>query len=327
MTSGERRSSQRRRLVPSHPSRPGRRKQPVRLARSISDITVEHGPVDLLGRFFLKADTAARKRGVTLSFAPMQELVGRQRRNTDDVATAAAAVQHRDATVSPPTRPSASSAATPTATWSRRRPRASTTGRTSASSTRPTSLRLFYADPGAAQSSRRASRSRRPRPSRSTGSVVFAGGVWYRPDFRGGGCRTSCRASRAPTPTRAGSTTTTISIMAEEVVKRRHGASAAATARSTGSWADATRPRATCAAGSCGWSSSELLGGLADSFLPRFDTQVDVGVDKRRASRCWPSSLQRQQQAAVAEARRAAAACDHRVDVAEAGSPSRITSR
>ena len=49
----------------------------------LSDITVEHGPVDLLGRFFLKADTAARQRGVTLSFAPMQELVEVNERNRD----------------------------------------------------------------------------------------------------------------------------------------------------------------------------------------------------------------------------------------------------
>ena len=35
----------------------------------LSDIMVEHGPIDLLGRLFLKADTSARKRGVTLSFA------------------------------------------------------------------------------------------------------------------------------------------------------------------------------------------------------------------------------------------------------------------
>jgi hypothetical protein len=49
----------------------------------ITDITVEHGPVDLLGRFFLKADTAARRRGVTLSFGTFEELVEVNRRNSD----------------------------------------------------------------------------------------------------------------------------------------------------------------------------------------------------------------------------------------------------
>src|SRR6187200_2390191 len=49
----------------------------------ITDITVESGPVDLLGRFFLKADTAARRRGVTLSFATFEELIEVNRRNSD----------------------------------------------------------------------------------------------------------------------------------------------------------------------------------------------------------------------------------------------------
>jgi hypothetical protein len=51
--------------------------------RLITDVTVEHGPVDLLGRFFLKADTAARRRGVALSFATFEELVEVNRRNSD----------------------------------------------------------------------------------------------------------------------------------------------------------------------------------------------------------------------------------------------------
>ena len=49
----------------------------------ISDITVEHGPIDLLGRFFLKADAAARARGVTLSFGGFEELLAVNARNQD----------------------------------------------------------------------------------------------------------------------------------------------------------------------------------------------------------------------------------------------------
>ncbi|HJZ44758.1 MAG TPA: hypothetical protein VJ233_13635, partial [Hyphomicrobiaceae bacterium] len=41
----------------------------------ITEITVDHGPRDLLGRFFLKADTAARARGITLSFGTFADLV------------------------------------------------------------------------------------------------------------------------------------------------------------------------------------------------------------------------------------------------------------
>ena len=67
-----------------HGRRPDRRfrlRAPLRPL--LSDITVEHGPADLLGRFFLKADTAARQRGITLSFAPMQDLVEVNRRNRE----------------------------------------------------------------------------------------------------------------------------------------------------------------------------------------------------------------------------------------------------
>jgi len=49
----------------------------------IADVTVEHGPVDLLGRFFLKADTAARQRGVALEFGTFEELLQVNSKNQD----------------------------------------------------------------------------------------------------------------------------------------------------------------------------------------------------------------------------------------------------
>src|SRR6185295_10370389 len=59
-------------------------RQPRPVPALISEIEVEHGPADVLGRFFLKADTAARERGVTLSFAPLSQLqeVNDQNRKT-----------------------------------------------------------------------------------------------------------------------------------------------------------------------------------------------------------------------------------------------------
>jgi hypothetical protein len=41
----------------------------------VTDITVEHGPADVFGRFFLLADTAVRERGVSLSFGSYEELL------------------------------------------------------------------------------------------------------------------------------------------------------------------------------------------------------------------------------------------------------------
>lgn len=57
-------------------------KAPAPQPHLITDITVEHGPADLLGRFFLKADTAARRRGVTLSFGTYAELVEANKKNS-----------------------------------------------------------------------------------------------------------------------------------------------------------------------------------------------------------------------------------------------------
>ena len=73
-----------RKTVPSAPPATGSNVSPSKLVRPLlSDIMVEHGPVDLLGRLFLKADTSARKRGITLSFAPMQDLIDINRANPE----------------------------------------------------------------------------------------------------------------------------------------------------------------------------------------------------------------------------------------------------
>ena len=49
----------------------------------LSQLTVDHGPTDLLGKFFLRANSAARARGVTLSFASMADLIEVNQLNRD----------------------------------------------------------------------------------------------------------------------------------------------------------------------------------------------------------------------------------------------------
>jgi hypothetical protein len=63
--------------------------------RLITDITVEHGPVDLFGRFFLKADTAARRRGVTLSFGTFEDLLEVNQQNRDSWKALTTIYDHR----------------------------------------------------------------------------------------------------------------------------------------------------------------------------------------------------------------------------------------
>ena len=49
----------------------------------LDQVDIGYGPADLLGRFFLAADTALRERGVTLSFATFDELMAANRANSD----------------------------------------------------------------------------------------------------------------------------------------------------------------------------------------------------------------------------------------------------
>ena len=51
---------------------------------------VVHGPADVIGRVFLKAEQALRERGITLSFASFEELVDVNRLNSRDMAPAPA---------------------------------------------------------------------------------------------------------------------------------------------------------------------------------------------------------------------------------------------
>ena len=48
-----------------------------------TQLKVKYGPVGLLGRFFLWADSAVRDRGVTLSFGSLQDLSEANKANSD----------------------------------------------------------------------------------------------------------------------------------------------------------------------------------------------------------------------------------------------------
>jgi hypothetical protein len=61
----------------------------------ITEITVEHGSADLLGRFFLKADTAARSRGLTLYFGSFEELLQVNAKNQETWKPITSMYDHR----------------------------------------------------------------------------------------------------------------------------------------------------------------------------------------------------------------------------------------
>ena len=249
----------------------------------LSDIMVEHGPIDLLGRLFLKADTSARKRGVTLSFAPMQDLMDVNRANpetwrpllplfdpacggiTDDNSFCILGHNAKGEVVA--------TQAARLYDW------ADTSFHHEASS-----LRLFYADPERLKSEHERVDVTAPAARQISGAVIFAGGIWYRPDHRGRGLPYILPwLSRAYAYTRWRHDFS-ISIMAEEVYARGMARRSGYTKVDWEVWLRHTpvdrEGEIRCAL--VYMEADELLAGVAD-FLARFDAQVDAGVGDRRA--------------------------------------------
>jgi hypothetical protein len=237
----------------------------------------------LLGRFFLKADTAARRRDVQLSFAPMRELVETNRRNSGSWRPLL------------PLFDPASGGMTPDNSFCilGRNARGEVVATQAARLYRwhdtsfheeARSLRLFYADPARLKRSGEEVEVTAPAARHITGRVVFAGGAWYRPDYRGRQlAQILTRISRAYAYTRWKHEYHT-SIMAEDVCR---GGMPERSGYSKVDWAVTLKGTVVNPGGEirCGltWmDSSEFLDGIAD-FMVRFDAQIDVGIEKRRA--------------------------------------------
>lgn len=182
-----------------------------------ANLQVRHGPAALLGRFFLAADTAARQRGVTLHFAGFKELVAANEANRDswrplmplfspalsEVGAANGfAILGRNGT--------GEVVATQAARfydWD-----------TTTFHAEATSLAMFFADIDAARKRGDRCEVSAPAARRISGRVVFSGGGWYRPDYRGKGLATIIpRISRAYAYTHW-KTEFTISMMADAVI-------------------------------------------------------------------------------------------------------------
>jgi hypothetical protein len=191
----------------------------------LSHVTIDYGPAELLARLFLRWDDDLRKRGISLSFAPTEQLLQVNRENSDswrplvpifdseiggfndgngfallgrnadgDVIAAQAARLYmlRDCTFQEEAE----------------------------------SLRLFYADPERSKHPGEACIVTAPSAKRFTGRIAYSGAVWYRPDYRGQGL-----TSILPRLTKAYAFTKwytdyTVSFMIDDVV--RHGTAARA---------------------------------------------------------------------------------------------------
>jgi hypothetical protein len=150
----------------------------------LEHIHIDYGPVHLLGRFFLLADTTAKSLGVKLVFASMHDLVAENRRNSESWRPL---LPHYDPAYGGITSDNTfcvlgiNGAGEVVATQAARLYALTDTSLLDEAS----SLRLFYPDP---------SRQARPgesctitAPSAATirGRIAFSGAAWYRPDYRG----------------------------------------------------------------------------------------------------------------------------------------------
>ena len=155
-----------------------------RSGRLPAHLKIKYGPVDLLGRFFLWADTAARDLGVTLSFGSLQDLLEANRSNSDSWRPLVPVFDEALGGVTPETAfvligrnkhgEVVSTQAGRIFDW----PETSLKDEAA-------SLRMFFADPDAAFARGDRCKITTPIAEKINGRVVFSGAVWYRRDFRG----------------------------------------------------------------------------------------------------------------------------------------------
>lgn len=248
----------------------------------LSEVTVKHGPPDLIGRLFLSADTAARQRGITLSFAPMEDLIAVNRANpetwrpilplfdpacggiTDDNSFCILGHNARGEIVA--------TQAARLYDW---------TG--TSFHEEAESLRLFYAEPQRMKGDREGVHVTAAAAHELTGPVIFAGGIWYRPDYRGIGlpyilpwlCRTYAYTLWQHH--------FSISIMAEEIYKRGMAQRSGYSKVDWEVWLRYTpvHPNAELRCALVYMDEGELLTGAA-GFLRRFGAEAGSSFDERR---------------------------------------------
>ncbi|MGD9830659.1 MAG: hypothetical protein AB7E70_19995 [Hyphomicrobiaceae bacterium] len=190
----------------------------VRERSLLSEIRVDHGPSDLLGRFFLKAEAQAKLKGVSLSFASFDDLVEINAQNRESwtplIATFHPRLGGAGATNGFCIIGRDSNGAVVATQAARVFDWQDTNFYEEA-----TSLRLFYADPERTRRQDEACIVTARATHDIVGRVVFSGGVWYRPDFRGRQLSAILpRICRAYAHTRWNSNLT-VAIMAEAVMK------------------------------------------------------------------------------------------------------------
>lgn len=159
---------------------------PARSDRPLSlvDIRIDYGPHDLLGRFFLMADTALRLLGIELTFGTFEELVDTNRRNRDSWLPIVPTFDPANGLCEPLWSyvliGRASSGSVVTAQGARVFDWRHTTFKQEAES-----RRLFYAEPLLSGRLGESCAVTAPSAASLSGTIAFLGGAWWHPSVRG----------------------------------------------------------------------------------------------------------------------------------------------
>jgi hypothetical protein len=184
----------------------------------LADVRIDYGPRDLFARLFLRGDTMLRERGINLTFAPLDELLDVNRRNSDSWRSLLPIFNVEDGGF---TDENGFCLLARTGTGQVVAAQAARIYDLSGTSFKDEteSLRLFYPNPDAQRHMGEQVVVTAPSASTITGPTTFSGAVWYHPSMRKQGLTSILpRLTKALSQTRW-DTDVTLSFMAEEVVK------------------------------------------------------------------------------------------------------------
>jgi len=196
-----------------------RRTSAARAGKSfLSHVSIDHGPAELLGRLFLRWDDDLRKRGISLSFVPTEQLLYVNRQNSESwrplfpVFNAEVSGFNEDNGFCLLGRSAEGQVVAAQAARLYNLGDATFREETE-------SLRLLYSDPERLKQPGETCTVAAKSMDRFRGRVVFSGAVWYHPDYRRQGL-----TSILPRLTKAYALTkwytdSIVSFMAEDVVK------------------------------------------------------------------------------------------------------------
>jgi hypothetical protein len=185
----------------------------------LNSIRIETGPRDILGRFFLKADTDARARGLSLAFMDLEQMAAINSANSEswrpllshfNVANGGISSDNGFCVVARDAQGKAVAChAARRLDW-----------QTTSVHDEMTSLRLFYARPDSMKRPGEECIVSAPSTQTFCGRLIFSGAAWVHPQWRGTGVTTllprigkACAMARWPFDS-------IISVMAEDVYAR-----------------------------------------------------------------------------------------------------------